>query len=174
MMPSCTNYTHHYAYIHTYIHIYTKAHTYTHTHTSLRTTTKQHAYIRRQTGGKNKKTSRREREKKKKREGKKKKEKKKKRNSHLQLRDLDAPVPGREVVAVAPLGVEELGAVDDDLAELDAGAGGDLLGDGADARAEAEHEARVRPVQHQVPAREEDLARCRDGDRGGLTAGRWW
>lgn len=116
-----------------------------------------------------------EREKRKRKEkGKRRRKKKKKRNSHLQLRDLDAPVPGREVVAVAPLGVEELGAVDDDLAELDAGAGGDLLGDGADARAEAEHEARVRPVQHQVPAREEDLARCRDGDRGGLTAGRWW
>lgn len=89
---------------------------------------------------------------------------------HLELGDLDAAVVVGEVVAVAPLGVEELRALDDNLGQVDARAGVDFLGDDVDAGAEAEDEAGVGAVEHEVAAGQHDLAGGRHGDEGVLGA----
>lgn len=89
---------------------------------------------------------------------------------HLELGDFDAAVVVGEVVAVAPLGVEELRAFDDNLGQVDARAGVDFLGDDVDAGAEAEDEAGVGAVEHEVAAGEHDLAGGRHGDEGVLGA----
>lgn len=84
----------------------------------------------------------------------------------MEMGHFDAAVVVSEVVAVAPLGVEELRALDDDLGQVDARAGVDFLGDHVDAGAEAEDEAGVGAVEDEVAAGEHDLAGGRYGDEG--------
>lgn len=90
---------------------------------------------------------------------------------HVQLGDGDAAVVRGEVVAIAPLAVGELRAVDDDLGQLDAGAGGNGLGDDVDAGVEAEDEPGVVPIGDEVSTGEQDFAGGRDGARGLLGGG---
>jgi hypothetical protein len=61
------------------------------------------------------------------------------------------------MVAVFPGGTEELGALHDNLGEMDAFAGGYLLGKDMDAGTQAEYQARVFPVEDNVPASKEHL-----------------
>lgn len=90
----------------------------------------------------------------------------------MQLSHLDAPIFIGKVVTISPLSLEELGTLDDDLRQLDALAGVDLLGDDIDAGAEAEDKPGVRPVEHEVPAGEQDLSGSGDSNRGVRHAGR--
>jgi hypothetical protein len=79
-------------------------------------------------------------------------------DAHVQLGDFDAAVIFGKVVAVAPLGFEELRALDYDLGEVHALAGVDLLGNDVDAGAESEDESCVGPVEDEVPAGKHHLA----------------
>lgn len=89
---------------------------------------------------------------------------------HVQLGDGDAAVVRGEVVAISPLAVGELWAVDDNLAELDTRAGGNDLGDDIDAGIEAEDEAGVVAIRDEVPTGKQDFAGGRDGG-GGIGGG---
>ena len=82
---------------------------------------------------------------------------------HMQLRHLDAALVVQQLVAVAPLGIEKLGALDDDLAELNALHGWNILGDDIDAGAQAEDQTCILPVQHEITASKENFARGRNG-----------
>lgn len=73
---------------------------------------------------------------------------------------------------VPPRRVEELRALDDNLRQVHAGRRVDLGRDDIHPRAEPENEARVRPVEDEIPAREEHLAGRRDGGRGRVCSGR--
>lgn len=90
----------------------------------------------------------------------------------MQLSHLDAPIFIGKVVSISPLSLEELGTLDDDLRQLDAFARVYLLGDNIDAGAEAEDKPGVRPVEHEVPAGEQDLSGSGDSNRGVRHAGR--
>ena len=58
---------------------------------------------------------------------------------HPKLRDYAAAVPFGEMVAISPLRLEELRALDDNLSQLDALYGVDLTRDHVDAGAQPEH-----------------------------------
>lgn len=87
-------------------------------------------------------------------------------NLHLQLGDLDAATGLSQAVAIPPLGIKELRAVDDNLRQLHPGRGAYLASNHVDPRVEAKYKPRVLSIQHQVATCEEDLARCRHGDGG--------
>lgn len=87
---------------------------------------------------------------------------------HLQLRNRNAPILGREMEPVPPDSVDKLRALDDDLGQVHARNGVDLGGHDINTRAEPKDEARIGPVQDQVAARQEDLAGRRDGRRRGV------
>ena len=76
----------------------------------------------------------------------------------LQLSHLDAAAVIDHVVAVSPSGVEELGALHNNLGEMHARAGVYLLGQDVDARTQAKDEACVFPVENDVPAGEQHLS----------------
>jgi hypothetical protein len=56
------------------------------------------------------------------------------------------------VIAESPSRIEELGALHDNLGEMDTLAGAYFLGEHVDAGTEAKDEAGVFPVEHNVPA----------------------
>lgn len=70
------------------------------------------------------------------------------------------------MITVAPLGLEELRTVDDDLAQLDARTRLDLSSDNIDTSAQTENEGSVLFVEYQVTSSQEHLSRCGDGGRG--------
>lgn len=84
----------------------------------------------------------------------------------MQLSDGDAAVLGGKMVAIAPLAMRELRAIDNNLAQLDTGPSRNDLGGDVDAGIETEDEAGVVPVRDEVPTGEEDFAGGRDGARG--------
>ncbi|KUI54512.1 hypothetical protein VP1G_10662 [Cytospora mali] len=88
-----------------------------------------------------------------------------------ELGDRDTTVFRGQMVAIPPCAANKLGALDDNLGQLDALGGWDPPGDDVDAGVEAEDESRVVPVGDEVPAGEEDLSRGGDGCRGVLGRG---
>lgn len=85
---------------------------------------------------------------------------------HLQLGNSEAAIVRGKMIAVPPGATDELGAVDNNLGQLDALAGGNPLGDDAHAGVEAEDQTGIGPVRDEVPAGEQDLSRGRDGGGG--------
>lgn len=83
----------------------------------------------------------------------------------MKLSCLDAAPLRRQVVAVPPLGIDELRAIDDNLIQLDTLPRVNLSGDDIDPRAQSKHETVVLPVEDEVSACEQDLARGRNGHR---------
>jgi hypothetical protein len=86
------------------------------------------------------------------------------RGSRLQLGDLNAATVLGEAVAVAPVGVEELGTLDDYLREMDTRAGGYLLGKDVDAGAQAEDQAGVFAIENDVATGKKDFSGGRHDD----------
>jgi hypothetical protein len=84
-------------------------------------------------------------------------------HSHLQLRDGDAAVVGGKMVAITPGAADELGALDDNLGQLDALGGWNATGDDVDAGVEAKDEPGVVAVGDKVATGQQHLARCRHG-----------
>lgn len=70
------------------------------------------------------------------------------------------------MVAIAPLSMGELRAVDDNFAQLDARPGRNDLGNNVDAGIEAEDEAGVAPIGNEVSTGEQHLTGGRHGTRG--------
>lgn len=73
--------------------------------------------------------------------------------------DLNTAALGGTVISVAPLRIEELRAINNDLIELDTGASLNFTRDDVDACAQTEYEGRVLSVQGEIAAGKEDLAR---------------
>lgn len=71
------------------------------------------------------------------------------------------------MVTISPPRVEELGALDDNLSELDARAGVNLTSDDIDPGAEAKDKTVVIPVENKVATGQQDLA-WRGHGNGGL------
>ena len=86
-------------------------------------------------------------------------------NLHLKLGYLNTAIFIVQLVAIPPLGVAELWALDNDLAQLDALAGLDILSDDIDASSQAKDQTGVVPVEDEVSTGQEDLARSRYGSR---------
>lgn len=84
----------------------------------------------------------------------------------MQLSDFYATILIGQVVAVPPLSVEELRALDRDFGELDTIAGLDLGGDNRDSRIETEDKTGVCPIEDQIAAGQEDFAGSGDGSGG--------
>lgn len=87
------------------------------------------------------------------------------RHLHLQLSNGDAAVFRGEMVAIAPNAADKLGALDDNLGQLDALGSGNAAGDDVDAGVEAKDEAGVVPVGDEVAAGQQHLARGGHGGR---------
>lgn len=74
------------------------------------------------------------------------------RHLHLQLGDGDTAVLGGKMIAIAPDAADKLGALDDNLGQLDTLGGGDAACDDVDAGVEAEDEAGIVSVGDEVAA----------------------
>ena len=85
--------------------------------------------------------------------------------SPLQLSNFDTSIVLRQVIAIVPRSITELRTLDDNLRELHARAGVNVIDEDMNASTKTKHQSSVFPVKNQVPASQKDL--CWGGDGGG-------